>query len=127
MRQYLDMQGVRSMGVTMTGDFNGKRGKIKKVICDNGEFSEKELLSEYMHLPIMAYTSGIKIDSEIGPMIWFCGLRDSAVAPRRWHDEHNIESYVYYTISLEEDTPPGDNDPIYVKVAKKDAGAFHRH
>lgn len=77
--------------------------------------------------PILAYSSGIKIDSEIGTMIWFCGLRDSGVAPRKWRDEHGIDDYVYYTVTLEEDTPPGDNDPVYMKVAKEGGGAFHRH
>lgn len=186
MQQYFEMQGVQSMSVTMRGEFNGKRGKIKKVICSDGKFSEKEMLSDFLHfvlvdsmetldfmavpkdenkllitcfypelgnqlfcdtlditrnnilmetytagndstIPIIAYTSGIQIDSEIGPMIWYCGLRDSGIDPRRWYEKHGIDNYVYYSISLEEDTPAGENDPVYIKMAKKDAGAFHRH
>lgn len=186
MRQYLRIKGVQSISATMKGEFNGKRGKIKRISCHNGEFAEKEMLEDFIHFvlvdsvetldfmavpidngkmllecvypvngqpmfsdtldidknkilmetytadddaafPILAYSSGIKIDSEIGTMIWFCGLRDSGVAPRKWRDEHGIDDYVYYTVTLEEDTPPGDNDPVYMKVAKEGGGAFHRH
>lgn len=186
MQQYFRIKGVQCMSATMKGDFNGKRGRIKRISCHNGEFSEKEMMSEFIHFvltdsvetldfmavpiddgkmllecvypvngqqmfsdtldidkskilmetytadddaafPILAYSSGIKIDSEIGSMIWFCGLRDSGVAPRKWRDEHGIDDYVYYTVTLEEDTPPGDNDPVYVKVAKEGSEAFHRH
>ena len=186
MRQYLRIKGVQSISATMKGEFNGKRGKIKRISCHNGEFAEKEMLEDFIHFvlvdsvetldfmavptndgkmilecvhsatgqpmfsdtldidknkilletytaggdeefPIIAYSSGIKIDSEIGTMIWFCGLRDSGVAPRKWRDEHGIDDYVYYTVTLEEDTPPGDNDPVNVKVAKEGSEALHRH
>lgn len=186
MQQYFRIKGVQCISATMKGDFNGKRGKIKRISCHNGEFSEKEMMSEFIHFvltdsvetldfmavptndgkmilecvhsatgqpmfsdtldidknkilletytaggdaafPIIAYSSGIKIGSKIGTMIWYCGLRDSGVEPRKWHEKHNIDDYVYYTVTLEEDTPPGDNTSVYLKVAKKGREAFHRH
>ena len=65
----------------------------------------------------MAYTAGIPIQNGI----WFCGLRDSGVEPRKWFEKYGIDGYVFYTIRLEEDTPPDDKMPVYVKIAKKDA------
>ena len=186
MRQYLTVQGAQSRSVTLKGNFNGKRGKIKKVVCDNGNFSEKELFPEFMHFiltdsietldfmavpkgenkliltcfypitgaplfsdtldldknhilmethnagneadsPIISYSSGIMIESEIGPISWYCGLRDSGTPPREWNEKHGIDNYVYYTISLEDDTPAGKNDPIYYRVAKENGKAVHRH
>lgn len=41
MRQYLRIKGVQSISATMKGEFNGKRGKIKRISCHNGEFAEK--------------------------------------------------------------------------------------
>ena len=47
--QYLKMQGVQSLRVTIKGDFNGKRARIIKVTCNNGVFAENEKLQEYQH------------------------------------------------------------------------------
>lgn len=186
MRQYLRIKGVQSMSATLKGEFNGKRGIIKRISCHDGEFSEKDMMQDFIHFvlvdsvetldfitvpinndkiilecvhsatgqpmfsdtldidrnkilmetyiagsdrefPIIAYSSGIKIDSEIGTMVWYCGLRDSGVEPRKWYETHDIDDYIYYTITLEEDTPPDDNAPVYLKVAKEGAEAFHRH
>ncbi|MBQ6063544.1 MAG: hypothetical protein IJK42_14870 [Prevotella sp.] len=50
MQQYMAMQGVQHFRVILTGDFNGKRAKLKKITCDNGKFDERILLSDIMHL-----------------------------------------------------------------------------
>ena len=52
-------------------------------------------------IPIISYTSGISVQGGI----WFCGLRDSKVEPRKWYEKYGIDDYVYYTIRLEEDKP----------------------
>jgi hypothetical protein len=49
MRQYFEMQNVNHFRVTMKGDFNGKRVKIKKVTCNKGRFEELDLLDDAMH------------------------------------------------------------------------------
>ena len=49
MQQYFDMQNVKHSRLTIKGDFNGKRAKIKKVICDKGTFVERELLADFVH------------------------------------------------------------------------------
>lgn len=74
------------------------------------------------HTPILAYTQGIPISGGT----WFCGLRDSGIAPRKWFEKYRIDNYLFYTISLEEDTPANKEQPIYVKIAKKDAFATHK-
>lgn len=177
MQQYFQMQNVQHLRVTLKGNFNGKRAKLKKVTCSNGAFSEQELLPEFVHfllvdsvesldfmavpygkdslhiccfylasnnqpifndtvrmdnmkilmetftpgdsndIPVVAYTAGIPIQNGV----WFCGLRDSGVEPRKWFEKYGIDGYVFYTIRLEEDTPPDDKMPVYVKIAKKDA------
>ena len=177
MQQYFQMQNVQHLRVTLKGNFNGKRAKLKKVACSNGAFSEQELLPEFVHfllvdsiefldfmavpygkdslhiccfypasnnqpifndtvrmdnmkilmetftpgdsndIPVVAYTAGIPIQNGV----WFCGLRDSGVEPRKWFEKYGIDGYVFYTIRLEEDTPPDDKMPVYVKIAKKDA------
>lgn len=182
MQQYFEMQNVKHSRLTIKGDFNGKRAKIKKVICDKGTFVERELLEDYVHfilvdsvetldfmavpygkdslriscfypanfnciifndtvridnmkilletftpgdspdIPIMAYSTGIPFQGGT----WFCGLRDSGVEPRKWFEKYGIDGYVFYTIRLEEDTPPDNNMPIYIKIAKQDAYAAHQ-
>lgn len=64
-------------------------------------------------IPIMSYTSGIP--NQVG--IWYCGLRDSKVEPRKWHEKYGIDNYVYYTIRIEEDKP-SSNDSFYFKISK---------
>lgn len=64
-------------------------------------------------IPIMSYTSGIP--NQVG--IWYCGLRDSKVEPRKWHEKYGIDNYVYYTIRIEEDKP-SSNDSFYIKISK---------
>ena len=49
--------------------------------------------------------------------IWFCGLRDSKVEPRKWYEKYGIDDYVYYTIRLEEDKP-SSKGTVYVKISK---------
>lgn len=181
MQQYFQMQNVQHSSLTMKGEFNGKRAKIKKVVCDKGAFTERDLLQEYVHfifadsietldfmavpygkdslriscfypanfnqvvfndtvrldnmkilletftpgdgpdIPILAYSTGIPFEGGT----WFCGLRDSGVEPRKWFEKYGIDGYVFYTISLEEDTS-NNNMPIYVKIAKKDSHAVHQ-
>ena len=36
MQEYMAMQGVQHLCVTLKSVFNGKRAKMKKVSCDNG-------------------------------------------------------------------------------------------
>ena len=49
-QQYMAMQGVQHFRVTLSGEFNGKRAKLKKITCDNGKFEERKLLTDIMHL-----------------------------------------------------------------------------
>ena len=49
MLQYYRMQNVQSFHLTLKGDFNGKRAKIHKVTCNNGIFTECQLLEDYQH------------------------------------------------------------------------------
>ena len=180
-QQYFEMQKVQHSRLTMKGDFNGKRAKMKKVICDKGTFIERDLLKDYVHfifvdsvetldfmaipygkdslriscfypsnynrvifndtvqidnmkilletftpgnspdVPIIAYSTGIPFEGGT----WYCGLRDSGVEPRKWHEKYGIDGYVFYTIKLEEDTS-NDNTPIYIKIAKEGAHAIHQ-
>ena len=64
-------------------------------------------------IPIISYTSGISVQGGI----WFCGLRDSKVEPRKWYEKYGIDDYVYYTIRLEEDKP-SSKGTVYVKISK---------
>ena len=73
--------------------------------------------------PIMAYSSGIPIP---GGAYWFCGLRESGTEPRLWYEKHGIKDYVYYTVTLEDDTPVSEKDDFYVKVSKGDYYGLHR-
>ena len=50
MQEYMAMQGVQHLCVTLRSVFNGKRAKMKKVSCDNGMFTEHNLLPDEMHL-----------------------------------------------------------------------------
>ena len=178
-QQYFEMQKVQHSRLTMKGDFNGKRAKMKKVICDKGTFIERDLLEDYVHfifvdsvetldfmaipygkdslriscfypsnynrvifndtvqidnmkilletftpgnspdVPIIAYSTGIPFEGGT----WYCGLRDSGIEPRKWHEKYGIDGYVFYTIRLEEDTS-NDNMPIYIKIAKEGAHAI---
>ena len=180
-QQYFEMQKVQHSRLTMKGDFNGKRAKMKKVICDKGTFIERDLLEDYVHfifvdsvetldfmaipygkdslriscfypsnynrvifndtvqidnmkilletftpgnspdVPIIAYSTGIPFEGGT----WYCGLRDSRIEPRKWHEKYGIDGYVFYTIRLEEDTS-NDNMPIYIKIAKEGAHAIHQ-
>ena len=180
-QQYFEMQKVQHSRLTMKGDFNGKRAKMKKVICDKGTFIERDLLEDYVHfifvdsvetldfmaipygkdslriscfypsnynrvifndtvqidnmkilletftpgnspdVPIIAYSTGIPFEGGT----WYCGLRDSGIEPRKWHEKYGIDGYVFYTIRLEEDTS-NDNMPIYIKIAKEGAHAIHQ-
>ena len=179
-QQYFEMQKVQHSRLTMKGDFNGKRAKMKKVICDKGTFIERDILEDYVHfifvdsvetldfmaipygkdslriscfypsnynrvifndtvqidnmkilletftpgnspdVPIIAYSTGIPFEGGT----WYCGLRDSGIEPRKWHEKYGIDGYVFYTIRLEEDTS-NDNMPIYIKIAKEGAHAIH--
>ena len=74
--------------------------------------------------PLMAYSTGLPIK---GGGVWFCGLRDSGVPPTQWYEKYGIDDYIYYYIRLEDDTPPSDDAPIYMKIAKKGAFASHAH
>ena len=182
-RQFLNMQGVQSLRLTLKGDFDGKRAKINKIVCDKGVFTQYPLLQEYQHwimsdsvetidfmampfgrdsiriacfypasyntkffedtlridkmkilmetytpdsetvTPLIAYTTGLPFQGGRGT--WFCGLRDSGVEPRKWFEKYGIDGYVYYVITLEEDTSPNEDTPIYVKIAKKGSYATH--
>ncbi len=181
-QQYFEMQKVQHSRLMIKGNFNGKRAKIGKVICDKGSFIEREMLADYVHfilvdsietldlmaipygkdsiriscfypsnynrvifndtvridnmkilletftsgdgpdIPIIAYSMGIPIKDGT----WYCGLRDSGVEPRKWHEKYGIDGYIFYTIRLEEDTPPDNKMPIYIKIAKQDAHAIHQ-
>lgn len=50
MKQYMKMQGVQHFRVTLTGEFNGKRAKLKKITCHDGQFDEQVLLPDMIHL-----------------------------------------------------------------------------
>ena len=50
MQEYLTMQGVQHFRVTLTGEFNGRRAKMKRITCDNGKFGEQNVMSDIMHL-----------------------------------------------------------------------------
>lgn len=49
MQQFFTMQNVQHSRLTIKGSFNGKRAKIKKVICNKGSFIESELIPDYVH------------------------------------------------------------------------------
>ena len=173
LQEYFRMQGVQHLNLTIKGEFNGKRAKLKKKSCNNRMITERELLHDFEHynfvdsletldfmvapykedsirltcfyppvdnmplftdtvrldrhkilmetytpgdgfdIPIISYTSGISV---LGG-IWFCGLRDSKVEPRKWYEKYGIDDYVYYTIRLEEDKP-SSKGTVYVKISK---------
>ena len=48
-QQYFEMQKVQHSRLMIKGNFNGKRAKIGKVICDKGSFIEREMLADYVH------------------------------------------------------------------------------
>ena len=181
MQEYMAMQGVQHLCVTLRSVFNGKRAKMKKVSCDNGMFTEHNLLPDVMHLvftdsierlnfmalplgsdslriacfypdgsnrrlfedtvkidrmkilletltpgigpdyPMIAYSAGIPINGGT----WFCGLRDAETEPRLWYEKHGITDYVYYTVTLEEDTPYDENANFYIKISKEESFAIH--
>ncbi len=50
MQEYMTMQGVQHFRVNLRSEFNSKRAKIKKVTCDNGTFTERDLLPNITHL-----------------------------------------------------------------------------
>jgi len=181
MQEYMTMQGVQHFRVTLRSEFNGKRAKIKKVTCDNGTFTERNLLPDVMHLvltdsierldfmalpfgsdslriacfypdggnrrlfedtvkidrmkilletltpgigpdyPMIAYSAGIPINGGT----WFCGLRDAETEPRLWYEKHGVTDYVYYTVTLEEDTPYDENANFYIKISKEESFGIH--
>ena len=182
MQEYMTMQGVQHFRVNLRSEFNGKRAKIKKVTCNNGTFTERNLLSDIKHLiftdsierldfmalpfesdrlriacfylgnkykarlfedtvkidrnkflmetltpgngpayPIIAYTSGIPIKGGID----LCSLRFSETEPRLWFEKHGITDYVYYTVTLEEDTPYDENANFYIKISKEESFGIH--
>ena len=53
LQEYFRMQGVQHLNLTIKGEFNGKRAKLKKISCNNGMFTERELLPDFVHF-IMA-------------------------------------------------------------------------
>jgi hypothetical protein len=73
--------------------------------------------------PLIAYSTGIPMMD--GAATWFCGLRESGVAPRQWHEKYGIDGYEFYTIMLEDDTPPSDSMPIYQQIAKTGSSTAH--
>ncbi|MBR1800060.1 MAG: hypothetical protein IJ767_00985 [Bacteroidaceae bacterium] len=181
MQEYLTMQGVQHFRVTLTGEFNGRRAKMKRIACDNGKFDERGLMSDVIHLvftdsiesldfmavpsgedslriacfypesgnyrlfedkvkadkmkilmetltpgngpdyPVIAYSTGIPVNGGT----WFCGLRDAGTEPRLWYEKHGINDYVYYTVTLEDDTPYNENDLFYVKISKQESLGIH--
>ncbi|MBD5322127.1 MAG: hypothetical protein HDS01_05070 [Bacteroides sp.] len=50
MQQYFNMQKVKHLSASITGDFKGKRVRLKKVSCDKGTFSERELFPDAVHI-----------------------------------------------------------------------------
>ena len=50
MQQYFKMQKVKHLSASITGDFKGKRVRLKKVSCDKGTFSERELFPDAVHI-----------------------------------------------------------------------------
>ena len=72
---------------------------------------------------LIAYSTGIPVMD--GTATWFCGLRDSGVPPRQWYEKYGIDGYVFYTITLVDDTAPTDDIPIYQRIAK--SGSFAAH
>lgn len=182
MQEYMTMQGVQHFRVTLRSEFNGKRAKMKKVTCDNGTFTERNLLPDVMHLvftdsierldfmalpfgsdslriacfypdggnrrlfedtvkidrmkilletltpgigpdyPMIAYSAGIPINGGT----WFCGLRDAGTEPRLWYEKHGIRDYVYYAVTIEDDTPYNENDTFYVKISKQESLGMHK-
>lgn len=181
MQEYLTLQGVQHFRVTLTGEFNGRRAKMKRIACDNGKFDERGLMSDVIHLvftdsiesldfmavpsgedslriacfypeggnyrlfedkvkadkmkilmetltpgngpgyPVIAYSTGIPVNGGT----WFCGLRDAGIEPRLWYEKHGINDYVYYTVTLEDDTPYNENDLFYVKISKQESLGIH--
>lgn len=182
MQEYLTMQGVQHFRVTLTGEFNGRRAKMKRITCDNGKFGEQNVMSDIMHLiftdsiesldfmavplgedslriacfypesdkyrlfedkvkadklkilletltsgngpdfPVIAYSTGIPVNGGT----WFCGLRDAGTEPRLWYEKHGIRDYVYYAVTLEDDTPYNENDTFYVKISKQESLGMHK-
>ena len=49
LQEYFRMQGVQHLNLTIKGEFNGKRAKLKKISCNNGVFTERELLPDFVH------------------------------------------------------------------------------
>ena len=49
MQQYFAMQDIRHMSVSINGDFDGKRLRLKKVACNDGKFTEREMLPDFIH------------------------------------------------------------------------------
>lgn len=55
MQQFFDMQNIQHLSVSMNGDFDGKRLRLKKVVCDNGTFTEREMLPDFVHF-VLTYS-----------------------------------------------------------------------
>lgn len=181
MQEYMTMQGVQHFRVILRSEFYGKRAKMKKITCNKGTFTERDLLPDVMHLvftdsierldfmalplgndslriacfypdggnrrlfedtvkidrmkilletltpgngpdyPMIAYSAGISINGGT----WYCGLRDAETEPRLWYEKHGITDYVYYTVTLEEDTPYDENANFYIKISKEESFGVH--
>ena len=181
MQEYMTMQGVQHFRVILRSEFYGKRAKMKKITCNKGTFTERDLLPDVMHLvftdsierldfmalplgndslriacfypdggnrrlfedtvkidrmkilletltpgngpdyPMIAYSAGIPVNGGT----WYCGLRDAETEPRLWYEKHGITDYVYYTVTLEEDTPYDENANFYIKISKEESFGVH--
>lgn len=93
------------------------------VQIDNMKILMETKVSDPGQTALMAYSTGLPM----GAGTWFCGLRDSGVPPGQWYEKYEIDDYIYYYLKLEDDTPPSDDAPIYVKIAKKGSYASHVH
>lgn len=93
LQEYFRMQGVQHLNLTIKGEFNGKRAKLKKISCNNGVFTERELLPDFVHF--------ILVDS--------VETLDFMVAP---YKEDSIRLTCFY--------PPVDNMPLFTDTVRLD-------
>ena len=70
---------------------------------------------------MIAYSAGIPVNGGT----WYCGMRDAETEPRKKKKKHGITDYVYYTVTLEEDTPYDENANFYIKISKEESFAIH--
>ena len=93
LQEYFRMQGVQHLNLTIKGEFNGKRAKLKKISCNNGVFTERELLPDFVHF--------ILVDS--------VETLDFMIAP---YKEDSIRLTCFY--------PPVDNMPLFTDTVRLD-------